>query len=93
MGLNDTADKKTIQGTQDDRSGIVETHESTNSLSPEDQKRNEIIALVAEYLKTTSNEILGAVFSIFSEIELDNNLALEIVRFINQKKENHNGKV
>jgi TolA-binding protein len=93
MGLNDTADPKTIQGKQDDRSGIVDTHESASSQSPENQKRSEIIDLVAEYLKSTSNEILGAVFSIFSEIELDNNLALEIVRFINQKKENHNGKV
>ena len=73
--------------------GLWKLSESVTSQSPEDQKRNEIIALVAEYLKTTSNEILGAVFSIFSEIEQDNNLALEIVRFINQKKENHNGKV
>ncbi len=93
MGLNDTMDPKTMQCKQDDRSGIVDTHESASSQSLEDQKRSEIIALVAEYLKTTSNEILGAVFTIFSEIEQDNVLALEIVKFINQKKENHNGKV
>jgi hypothetical protein len=93
MGFNDTMDPKSIKGNHDDRSGIVESQETISGLSPEDQKRYEIIALVAEYLKTTSNEILGAVFTIFSEIEQNNVLASEIVGFINQKKENHNGKV
>jgi hypothetical protein len=93
MGLNETTDQKTIQGKQDDGSGIVETHESVTSISPEDQKRSEIIALVAEYLKTTSNEILGALFTIFSEVEQDNSLVAEIMGFINHKKEQHNGKI
>lgn len=93
MGLNETTDQKTIQGKQDDGSGIVETHESVTSLSPEDQKRSEIIALVAEYLKSTSNEILGSLFTIFSEVEKDYRLAQEIIRFINQKKEQAYGKI
>jgi hypothetical protein len=93
MGINDMGDPKSISMKQDDRSGIVDSQESVSGLSVEDQKRSEIIALVAEYLKTTSNEILGAVFTIFSEIEQDNGLAKEIVGFINRKKENHNGKV
>lgn len=93
MGLNDTVDPKSIQGKQDDRSGIVETQESFASLTPEDQKRSEIIALVAEYLKSTSNDILGALFTIFSEVEQDNSLVAEIIGFINQKKEKPNGKV
>jgi hypothetical protein len=92
MGINDTGDSKSITMKQDDRSGIVETQETVSGLAPEDQKRSEIIALVAEYLKTTSNEILGAVFTIFSEIEQDNGLAQEIVGFINRKKV-HNGKI
>jgi hypothetical protein len=92
MGINDTGDSKSITMKQDDRSGIVETQETVSGLSPEDQKRSEIIALVAEYLKTTSNEILGAVFAIFSAIEQDNGLAPEIVGFINRKKD-HNGKI
>jgi hypothetical protein len=93
MGISDTGNSKATTIKRDDRSGIVDSEVSVSALSAEDQKRNEIIALVAEYLKTTSNEILGAVFTIFSEIEQDNVLAPEIVRFINQKKENQNGKV
>ncbi len=93
MGLNDTSDSKSIQPKRDEHSGIVETQEPLSSLSAEDQKRNEIIALVAEYLKTTSNEILGTIFTIFSEVEQNNGLAQEIVGFINQKKEQHHAKV
>jgi hypothetical protein len=94
MGLNDTVENtKSIEPKRDDSSGIVETREPVKGLSAEEQKRNEIIALVAEYLKTTSNEILGAIFTIFSEVEQDNGLAPEIVGFINQKKEQHHAKV
>ncbi len=93
MGLNETGNPQPISGKQDDRSGIVDSHQSITTPSPEDQKRNEIIALVAEYLKSTSNEILGAVFTIFSEVEQDNSLAPAIVGFINQKKEKSNGKI
>jgi hypothetical protein len=93
MGLSDTGDSKSIQPKRDDRSGIVETQEPLSSLSAEDQKRSEIIALVAEYLKTTSNEILGTIFTIFSEVEQDNGLAPEIVGFIKQKKEQHHAKI
>jgi hypothetical protein len=94
MGLNDTSENpRSINSSADDNSGILEGKEAALRVSPEEQKRNEIIALVAEYLKTTSNEILGAVFTIFSEIEQDNELAKDIVGFINLKKENHNGKV
>jgi hypothetical protein len=94
MGLNDTVENtKSIEPKRDDGSGIVETREPVKGLSAEEQKRNEIIALVAEYLKTTSNEILGEIFTIFSEVEQDNGLAPEIVVFINQKKEQHHAKV
>jgi hypothetical protein len=94
MGLNDTGGSpKSIQLKRDDNSGIVENKETVNGLSAEEQKRNEIIALVAEYLKTTSNEILGAIFTIFSEVEQDNGLAPEIVGFINQKKETNHAEV
>jgi hypothetical protein len=94
MGLNDTVENtKSIEPKRDDGSGIVEIREPVKGLSAEEQKRNEIIALVAEYLKTTSNEILGTIFTIFSEVEQDNSLAPEIVGFINQKKEQHHAKV
>ncbi len=93
MGLNETGNIQPISGKQDDRSGIVDSHQSITAPSAEDQKRSEIIALVAEYLKTTSNEILGALFTIFSEVEQDNSLAPAIVGFINQKKEKSNGKI
>ncbi len=94
MGLNEAGENpKSIQQKSDDTSGIVETREPVNVLSVEEQKRNEIIALVAEYLKSTSNEILGAIFTIFSEVEQNNSLAPEIVGFINRKKENHHAEV
>ncbi|MBN1416512.1 MAG: hypothetical protein JW973_15515 [Bacteroidales bacterium] len=90
MGLNDSdATPKAIQPGHDN-SGIVENTGPAIKESPEEQKRSEIIALVAEYLKTTSNEILAAIFTIFSEVEQNNSLAAEIVGFINGKKEpNH----
>jgi hypothetical protein len=94
MGLHEAGENpKSIQQKSGDTSGIVETREPVNVLSVEEQKRNEIIALVAEYLKSTSNEILGAIFTIFSEVEQNNSLAPEIVGFINQKKENHHAEV
>lgn len=87
MGITGDEDTtKQLEVKKEDNSGIVENKNAATGLSPEEQKRNEIIALIAEYLKTTSNEILAGIFSIFSEIEQNNSMAAEILQFINQKK-------
>lgn len=87
MGITgDEGNPKQLETKKEDNSGIVENKGTVTGLSPEEQKRSEIISLIAEYLKTTSNEILASVFSIFSEIEQNNGMAAEIVQFINQKK-------
>lgn len=88
MGINDSEEKPKLSGSKTDNSGIVD--EKQTEASSEEQKRSEIIALIAEYLKTTSNQTLANVFSIFSEIEADNEIADKIIHYINTlKTENH----
>lgn len=88
MGINDTDEKPKSLEAIKDNSGIVDAPKS--ALNTEDQKRTEIITLISEYLKTTSNQTLGHVFSIFSEIEADNTIADKIIQHINiLKTESH----
>jgi len=67
-----------------DTSGIVE--DVSAHTSPEEQKRNEIVSLMTEYLKTRDNQTLLNVFSIFSEIEQNPNIAFDILTFIDTHK-------
>jgi FtsZ-binding cell division protein ZapB len=88
MGITDTEKKPKQLEAKTDSSGIVD--EKVTDVSTEEQKRSEIIALIAEYLKSTSNQTLANVFSIFSEIEADNEIADKIIHYINTlKTENH----
>jgi hypothetical protein len=88
MGINDTDERPKSIEAKIDSSGIVD--EPKSSPSEEEQKRAEIISLIAEYLKTTSNQTLTNVFSIFSEIEANNTIADKIIQYINTLKiENH----
>ena len=63
------------QSTQDD-SGIVEDN-------PNQNKRDEVISLINDFLKTVDNPTLANVFMIFSEIEKDNNKAISILEQLN----------
>lgn len=92
MGINETDEPKKLETTKEDGSGIVDQVES-GFTTPELEKRKEIILLISEYLKTTSNETLVNLFNIFSEIELDNTLANLIIEFIKQKKQQHHAEV
>lgn len=92
MGINETDEPKKLEGSKEDDSGIIDQGEPIHT-TPELEKRKEIILLISEYLKTTSNETLVNLFNIFSEIEMDNTLANLIIEFIKQKKEQHHAEV
>ena len=104
MGITDkdTNDETRKLSAKEDNSGIVEEQSNaanenekteTTLLTPEEQKRIEIIGLIAEYLKTTSNPILAKIFSIFSEIEAKNAVADELLEYINKRKEFSNDNI
>lgn len=91
MGINDSDEKPKSIEAKNDTSGIVD--EPRQTASAEEQKRTEIISLIAEYLKTTSNQTLANVFSIFSEIEADNEIADKLIAYINTLKNEDHAKV
>jgi hypothetical protein len=94
MGISDESDSpKQLQGKNEDSSGIVEKTGEVNSFSPEEQKRNEVIILISDYLKTTSNQTLANIFSIFSAIEADNSVAEKILLYLTPLKSDSNAKV
>jgi len=66
-------ENKTVQ--QADESGIVEEEHST--------KRSELIGLITAYLKEIDDQTLANVFMIFSEIERDKNIAVQIIQQLN----------
>jgi len=92
MGINERDEPKKLEPSKEDSSGIVDQVES-GFTNPEIEKRKEIILLISEYLKSTSNETLVNLFNIFSEIELDNTLANLVIEFIKQKKEQQHAEV
>lgn len=91
MGINDTEERPKPLETREDSSGILEGPKP--ALLSEEQKRAEIISLIAEYLKTTSNQTLANVFSIFSEIEADNGIAEKLIAYINTLKTQEHAEV
>ena len=94
MGITDTDEKpKQIGSSVTDSSGILDETAKKQAPTPEEQKRTEIITLIAEYLKTTSNQTLSNVFSIFSEIEANNSIADKIIEFLNTQKTEEHAKV
>ncbi|MFH0895403.1 MAG: hypothetical protein V2A54_13285 [Bacteroidota bacterium] len=82
MGINEGEGQKKLTGKKEDSSGIVE-----EPTSEEENKRAEIIGLIAEYLNTVSSPLLKQIFTIFSDIEENNNAASEIINFLNERKE------
>jgi len=91
MGISDKDEKPKQLEAKADNSGIVD--EAKPSPTTEEQKRTEIISLIAEYLKSTSNQTLANVFSIFSEIEANNGIADKIIQYINTLKNEEHAKV
>lgn len=92
FGIDDFQPLETTQaltgGTQD-HSGIVEeknqpTQES-QALSPDDQKKIELIQLMVDFLYNLDLKTLGLIFAIFSEVEQQPALAKQILLFINEK--------
>lgn len=81
MGINDEEEKQKLPPASDS-SGIVE-----NESGPADVKRAEIIGLISEYLKSVSNQILGELFTIFSEVESEPALAADILEYLKKRKE------
>ena len=79
MGIEET-DKQKLPKPDTDHSGIVE------NVSQEEERRSEIITLIGEYLRTTSNQALVKVFTIFSEVEKDEKVADTILEFLNTQK-------
>lgn len=87
MGINDEDETKKLPDSGDE-SGIVDEskQESKEKLSNE-KKRAEIISMISDYLHSLSNQILGELFTIFSEVETNHDLAREIIEYIEKRKE------
>jgi hypothetical protein len=79
----------TTTATTTDNSGIIEETKETSTIgtAPEEQRRAEVISLIAEYLKTTGNDVLAKIFTIFSEIEGNNAVADELMEYLKNRKE------
>lgn len=87
MGIDEESDTKQInhqQAKQTDSSGIVEDDEPQ---STDDEKRNEVITLISDYIKNTSNQTLGNLFIIFSEIEQNPETADKILQFLQSQNQ------
>lgn len=80
MGISDD------QKSKEDAVEFIDNSGLDKSASPEEEKRSEIISLISEYLRTTNNQTLANVFSIFSEIEKDENVADTLMQYLNTLK-------
>jgi hypothetical protein len=91
MGITEKKEpeKKELPAKNNDNSGIVEEAPAQVNIppAPDDPKRAEVISLVAEYLKTTPNDVLAKIFTIFSEIEANNAVADELMEYLQKRKE------
>jgi len=70
------------ENTTFDESGIVDDERAENHPRNVDEKRNEMIVLIGEFLKGVDNQTLSNTFSIFSEIENDPNNSSLILEFL-----------
>jgi hypothetical protein len=65
-----------------DESGIVDDEQVQKQPQSVDEKRNEMIVLIGEFLKGVDNQTLSNTFSIFSEIENDPNNSSLILEYL-----------
>ncbi|HBG70498.1 MAG: hypothetical protein A2W93_03525 [Bacteroidetes bacterium GWF2_43_63] len=91
MGIDEKEVQKQLPE-KSDQSGIVEEQPVTHPrgsapISSEDQKRTEVISLISQFLYSVDNQLLGELFTIFSEIESNRGLAAEILEYIEKKKD------
>lgn len=91
MGIDEKEEQKKLPE-KSDQSGIVEEQPVTHPrgsapISSEDQKRTEVISLISQFLYSVDNQLLGELFTIFSEIESNRGLAAEILEYIEKKKD------
>lgn len=99
MGLEEKEETKKLPA-KEDNSGIVEEKEehkepiqhqeapaTSEHMTEEERKRFEVISLIGEFLNNVDNQLLGEVFTIFSEIEAERTLAAEIIEYIAKRKE------
>ncbi len=86
VGNNKDNLKAIEQNTEADESGIIDDEIPHEQLSDIQSKRNEMIALIGEYLKGVDNSTLTNIFSIFSEIENNPQNAISILEYLKQNK-------
>lgn len=95
MGISDRKEpeKKELPAKTTDNSGIVEdTHEpqkpdETKHATTDELKRDELVGLIAYYLKSTSLQMVAKIFSIFSDIEANNAVADELMEYLQKRKD------
>jgi len=95
MGISEKKETtiKQLPAKTEDNSGIVEDSQVQQNQAeiipdtPEEQKRTELITLIAEYLKTTSITVIAKIFHIFSDIEADNAVADELMEYLQKRKD------
>ncbi|MBI4946372.1 MAG: hypothetical protein HY840_08225, partial [Bacteroidetes bacterium] len=83
-------DENKSQNTTQEQSSSENTsgnNATSQAMSEDEQKRSEIIALISQYLTNVNNQLLGEIFTIFSEIESDKTLAPNIIEYITKLKE------
>jgi len=86
MGVTDVEEKEEqIQYTRKSKPAPTENTEQIQTFTFNEQGRNEIITLMSEYLKNVDDQILGEVFTIFSDIEKTPERAKELIHFLQSK--------
>jgi len=82
-------EENTTQHTTQNTTQEKNTNDTSTSqtMTEDEQKRYEIITIISEYMNTVNNQLLGELFTIFSEIESDNSLSPNIIEFIAKHKE------
>jgi hypothetical protein len=78
MGFDEEQEMKNPKSLAD-KSGIVEDDEVTDEATIRLEKRKEIIDLISQYLHNVPDDILSQIFSIFSEIEGNTHIAIELL--------------
>jgi cell division septum initiation protein DivIVA len=95
MGITDgnEAPQKQLPAKTTDNSGIVEETPApqkpseSNAVASEEQKKDELINLITDYLKSTSLLVVAKLFHIFSDIEANNAVADELMEYLQKRKE------
>jgi len=97
MGISEKKETpvKQLPAKTTDNSGIVEETPAAPQASrtPEDEERANVINLIADYLKSTPNNVLAKIFYIFSDIEANNAVADDLIEYLKNRKDSSNDNV